>query len=202
MFRHVVTIISGFACTVPAYADVFELNANGDAVNVTTPRWKPQAAKDMQSEGGVPVQAQSAAPQMLLPLTQINYHPIVEDAAARYALPPALLDAVIRQESGYRSDAVSPVGAMGLMQLMPGTARSLGVSNAFDPVQNVNGGAAYLRIQLNRFGGNLDHALAAYNAGPGAVIRYGGVPPYRETQIYVNSILGRMAVPLTNPAGK
>ena len=95
---------------------------------------------------------------------------------------------MIGAESGFRPGAVSPVGAMGLMQLMPGTARGLGVTDPFDPRQNVMAGSEYLRMQWTRFG-TLEKALAAYNAGPGAVERYGGVPPYRETREYVRRIL-------------
>lgn len=113
-------------------------------------------------------------------------------AAARFGLAPELLDAVARQESGYRAGAVSPKGALGVMQLMPGTARALGVDPR-DPAANIMGGAAYLRQQLDRFDGRVDLALAAYNAGPGAVTRHGGVPPYRETQGYVVSNLSRLA---------
>ena len=114
---------------------------------------------------------------------------IVQTAAQRNHLDPALLDAVIAQESGFRPDVVSGAGAVGLMQLMPSTARELGVSDPFDPAQNVEGGAKYLRSLLDRYDGRLDLALAAYNAGPGAVDRFGGVPPYKETQAYVSSIM-------------
>lgn len=114
---------------------------------------------------------------------------IVQTAAQRNHLDPALLDAVIGQESGFRPDVVSGAGAIGLMQLMPSTARELGVSDPFDPAQNVEGGAKYLRSLLDRYDGRLDLALAAYNAGPGAVDHFGGVPPYKETQEYVSSIM-------------
>jgi soluble lytic murein transglycosylase-like protein len=116
----------------------------------------------------------------------------VRAAAARYGLAPELLDAVARQESGYRTGAVSAAGAVGVMQLMPATARALGVDSR-DPVANLNGGAAYLRALLDRFGGRIDLALAAYNAGPGAVERHAGVPPYRETRAYVAANLQRLA---------
>lgn len=114
---------------------------------------------------------------------------IVDAAAQRHRLDPALLDAVIGRESGFRPDAVSSAGAVGLMQLMPDTARELGVTDPFDPAQNVEGGAKYLRSLLDRYGGRLDLALAAYNAGPGAVDRFGGIPPYAETQRYVAGIM-------------
>lgn len=109
--------------------------------------------------------------------------------AARHGIPEALFLALIRQESAWNPDALSPVGAIGLAQLMPGTAKELGV-DPHDPVQNIRGGARYLRQQYDRFG-TWRLALAAYNAGPGAVRKHGGVPPYRETQNYVRKILGK-----------
>jgi soluble lytic murein transglycosylase-like protein len=116
----------------------------------------------------------------------------IDAAAKRYDLSPDFLDAVARSESGYDPAVVSPAGAIGVMQLMPATARQLGV-DARDPAQNIMGGAAYLRAQLDRFDGALDLALAAYNAGGGRVIQYGGVPPFRETRAYVAANLDRLA---------
>lgn len=115
---------------------------------------------------------------------------VVDAAAARAGLPVALIDAVIRTESGYRSQAISRVGAMGLMQLMPATARSLGVTDPFDPRQNVMGGAMYLRRMYDRFG-SMPLAIAAYNAGPGSVAKHGGIPPFKETRRYVATVLKR-----------
>lgn len=117
---------------------------------------------------------------------------LVDDVAPAYDLDPKLLLAVIATESGFRASAVSPKGAKGLMQLMPATAVRLGVLEPFDPEQNVRGGARYLNELLRRFGNDLRLALAAYNAGEDAVMRYGRkVPPYPETQQYVSRVLGR-----------
>jgi soluble lytic murein transglycosylase-like protein len=114
-------------------------------------------------------------------------------AAKKHGIDPALLAGLVKQESGFNPNAGSPAGARGLTQLMPGTAAGLGVSNVLDPAQNLDGGAKYLRQQLDAFGGDVTRALAAYNAGPGAVQRYGGVPPYAETQNYVRIVQANAA---------
>jgi soluble lytic murein transglycosylase-like protein len=116
----------------------------------------------------------------------------IDAAAAKYNVDPALLRGLIRQESNFNANATSPAGARGLTQLMPGTAAALGVDPSI-PAQAIEGGAKYLRQQLDRFGNDAAKALAAYNAGPGAVARYGGVPPYAETQNYVRKVLGYAA---------
>ena len=113
----------------------------------------------------------------------------IEKVAKRYNLPTALVRAVVRAESGFRVRAVSPAGAQGLMQLMPATARELGVTDPFDIDQNIDGGAKYLRAMLDRFGGDVKLALSAYNAGPGTVARYNGEVPYAETRNYVDRVL-------------
>jgi soluble lytic murein transglycosylase-like protein len=121
-----------------------------------------------------------------------TYGDIIHRAAERYDLSPELLRAVIAQESGGRPGAVSEKGAKGLMQLMDETARDMGVRNPHDPEDNILGGARYLRELLDRWGGDLERALAAYNAGPSVVERHGGIPPFRETENYVRRILGRI----------
>lgn len=137
-----------------------------------------------------------AAPTTVSPAAPAGgspYEAEIATAAARHGIDPALLRAVVRAESGFNPNAVSSAGAQGLTQLMPATAAGLGVTDPFDPAQALDGGAKYLRSQLDAFGGDVTKALAAYNAGPGAVQKYGGVPPYAETQAYVQKILGYMA---------
>jgi soluble lytic murein transglycosylase-like protein len=122
-----------------------------------------------------------------------QYDALIQASAARNGVDPALLKGLIRAESNFDPNAGSPAGAQGLTQLMPGTAAGLGVTDVHDPAQAIEGGAKYLRSQLDAFGGDETKALAAYNAGPGAVTRYGGVPPYAETQQYVQRVLGYAA---------
>ena len=117
------------------------------------------------------------------------YSDVINAAASRTGVPADLIAAVAKQESGFNASAVSRAGAEGIMQLMPATAKGLGVTNPLDAAQSINGGADYLASLLKRFGGDTTLAVAAYNAGPGAVLKYGGVPPYAETQKYVRNVL-------------
>jgi soluble lytic murein transglycosylase-like protein len=126
---------------------------------------------------------------LLAPAAYEAYREHIRDAAAKYHLSEALLLAVMAVESGYRPDAVSVKGAKGLMQLMPDTASDMYVRDVWSPRENIDGGARYLRILANQYGGNLEKTLAAYNAGPEAVKRAGGVPRYQETQDYVRKVL-------------
>ncbi len=114
---------------------------------------------------------------------------MIDKVAQKHGVDEKLVRALVRQESGFNPNATSHCGAMGLMQLMPATAKGLGVTDPYNPVQNVEGGVKYLKSMLNKYNGNVILALAAYNAGPGAVDKYGTVPPYGETQNYVKSIL-------------
>jgi len=132
------------------------------------------------------VQTTVAADQNTNP-TAINA--AISNAAAKYHIPASLIRGIVEQESGMDATAISSAGAIGLMQLMPGTAQALGVSNPLDAAQNIDGGSRYLASLLQKYGGNVPMALAAYNAGPGAVDKYQGVPPYQETQNYVKNVV-------------
>ena len=118
--------------------------------------------------------------------------PFITEASEKYGVAPEVIKSVMKAESGFRESAVSRSGAIGLMQLMPSTAQALGVDPS-DPAQNIDGGTKYLKQQIDRFG-SLESALAAYNAGPGSVTRYGGVPPYAETRNYVQEVLGNLSM--------
>lgn len=158
---------------------------DGPSLHVGGAAQSIREAMGLNDDAPATLQADPAPPSALRAPAHVR--PLVEAAAARHGLAPALLDAVAHQESRFRQEAVSHKGAIGVMQLMPGTARALGV-DPHDKMQNLDGGARYLRAMLDRFGGDVTLALAAYNAGPGAVERHGGVPPFRETQDYVRRI--------------
>jgi soluble lytic murein transglycosylase-like protein len=136
------------------------------------------------------LQGAGAGPEAVAGGESGAYEPLIEQAAARNGLDPALLHGLIQQESGFDPSATSSAGASGLTQLMPGTASSMGVADPLNPAESIEGGARYLGQLMSRFGGNTEDALAAYNAGPGAVQQYGGIPPYAETQSYVSNVLG------------
>jgi soluble lytic murein transglycosylase-like protein len=190
-----------FGPSAQARADVLELDAGGA-------RWVAgplvgQSASGEPAADAAPAE-QGVAPGLAIPAFAIadpaqhargippRYAAKIAELSARFDLSPSLLEALVWQESRWNENARSPVGAQGLAQLMPGTARYLGV-NPHDPFANLEGGARYLREQLDRFGGDLEKALAAYNAGPGRVQRAGGVPNIRETKQYVAAIMGRLA---------
>jgi soluble lytic murein transglycosylase-like protein len=158
-----------------------------------TPSFAAMLQQQMSSGEQSPESDAAAAPDApaMVPPTQLDA--LVNDSAQAQAVDPALVKAIIANESGFNANATSNVGAQGLMQLMPGTAASLGVNDAYDPQQNVAGGTKYIKQLLDHFNGDVRLAVAAYNAGPGAVEKYGGVPPYAETQNYVQNVLASYA---------
>ena len=133
--------------------------------------------------------ASSSALQSSTVSSSTSFADLINEASQKYGVKAELIEAVIKAESNFNADAVSSAGAEGLMQLMPSTAAGLGVTDPMDPEQNINGGAELLSSLLNRYDGNVQLALAAYNAGPGAVDSYGGIPPYTETQTYVQRVM-------------
>lgn len=140
------------------------------------------------AKGGSTGEVNSIRSGAALPKRALQYEAIFDEASRTYGVSKSLLLAVAKQESNFDANSVSHAGAQGIMQLMPGTAKTLGVKNAFDPYENIMGGAKLLRDNIRAFG-SVPLALAAYNAGPGAVKKYGGVPPYKETQDYVKKIM-------------
>jgi soluble lytic murein transglycosylase-like protein len=162
----------------------------GQSTATPTTSFASQLASAQSSAGAATGTA--ATPTTLGGGAATQYDAQITAAATKYGIDPALLKGLIRQESNFNASAQSGAGAQGLTQLMPGTASSLGVDPS-DPAQAIEGGAKYLKQQLDRFGGDPSKALAAYNAGPGAVAKYGGVPPYAETQNYVQKVLGYAA---------
>lgn len=188
--------------SMPARADVLEIGEDGAHWIASERLTVPGAQRGIQVPIGEPLVELSADfplhPESVADaarhagLVPAEYIAKVMELSARFDLSPTLIEALVWQESRWRAGAVSHAGARGLAQLMPGTARELGV-DPDDPFQNLEGGARYLREQLDRFDGDLERALAAYNAGPGRVIRAGGIPRIRETQLYVAAIMGRLA---------
>jgi soluble lytic murein transglycosylase-like protein len=150
----------------------------------------PTTTADALGVAGAPELADQSAQGLGASAGSSEYESVIDQAAARNGVDPAVLHGLIQQESGFDPSATSSAGASGLTQLMPGTAASLGVANPLNPAESIEGGARYLGQLMDEFGGNTEEALAAYNAGPGAVQQYGGVPPYAETQSYVSKVLG------------
>ena len=182
----------------PARADVMEIGPEGARWVAGDLALAIPAGAEPGDEGLVDLDAIVVPDQVIANVSASAagvapvYEAKIQELSRRFDLSPSLLEAVVWQESRWRAGAVSHAGARGLAQLMPGTAQYLGV-DPDDPMQNLEGGARYLREQLDRFDGDLEKALAAYNAGPGRVIRAGGVPNITETKNYVAAIMGRLA---------
>jgi soluble lytic murein transglycosylase-like protein len=198
-----VTIVAMLlSLTVEARADVLELGADGarwvagplaGAAPASDVDLRDTAAPDATLIEGLALpDSVIADPARHAAGVPLRYAAKINELSQRFDLSPSLLEALVWQESRWRENARSPVGAQGLAQLMPGTARYLGVDPS-DPFANLEGGARYLREQLDRFDGDLEKALAAYNAGPGRVERAGGIPNIRETKQYVAAIMGRLS---------
>ena len=180
------------ACVLPCHADIYRYVDQDGKVHFTNvpedSRFKLYLATEKEPSAVANTITHRYRPYP--PADRKKYHAHVMAAARAFQLEPALIHAVISAESGYNPLARSPKGAKGLMQLMPDTARRYGVDNPLDPRQNIQGGSAYLRYLLTLFGNDLNLALAAYNAGEGAVMEYGHrIPPYRETTQYVPKVL-------------
>lgn len=202
----VCTALSLACAATGAHADVMEVTADGARWVAGGTPVPPRDSVLLESDaGGLLSEEERLAldtlvvPEEIVGDTQqhaagipAEYSAKIHELAQRFDLSPSLLEAVVWQESRWRANAVSHAGARGLAQLMPGTAQYLGV-DPDDPMQNLEGGARYLREQLDRFDGDLEKALAAYNAGPGRVIRSGGIPNIRETRQYVAAIMGRLS---------
>ncbi len=195
--------VCGLAATVllcaamPAHADVLEIGPDGPRwiagarAAVPAPAAPVAELAELSADLAVPPHAVADAARQAGVVPAV-YAAKVAELAGRFDLSPTLIEALVWQESRWNAAARSPVGARGLAQLMPGTARELGV-NPDDPFANLEGGARYLREQMDRFDGDIERALAAYNAGPGRVIAAGGIPRIRETQGYVAAIMGRLS---------
>jgi soluble lytic murein transglycosylase-like protein len=187
-------------CPDAAHGQIMSyLDDSGKRVFVNAnPNFAPRSARTPLPKGFTPTgaasrttQNSSEASSPLSAAEEANREKIedmIREVSARYRVDPALVRAVIQTESNWNSWAVSRKGALGLMQLVPGTAQQMGVNDAFDPKQNLDGGVRYLRMLLERYNGDLDRALAAYNAGPSAVDRAGGIPQFRETREYVQKV--------------
>lgn len=173
-------LVAGLVCIAPASADVFVYKDKQGVLTFTNVPNHAGYRRVLRESTG---QATSG------PMVNGSYEELIRWASDRYDVDADLIRAVIKAESDFKSNARSQKGAMGLMQLMPGTARLHSVSDAYDPSENVDGGVRHLKMLLERYQGNLELSLAAYNAGSGAVDKHGGIPPFAETKEYIRRVL-------------
>lgn len=196
----VLTLMCSLACLVrPVFADIYRFEDRDGVVHYTNVQpnsrgWQRvyrDSGSGQAAEGNYNVHRWNGprVERRVDPERLTRYDPHIREAAKLYQLPEPFIRAIMQVESNFYPDVVSEDGAMGLMQLMPATAANMGVIDAFDPRQNVLGGTRFLRLLANRFNGDLMLTVAAYNAGEGAVNKYGGVPPYAETRRYVKRVL-------------
>lgn len=182
----IVLILLGIS---PAGADIYRyVDANGVVHFTNAPQYTDRPSKQSWSFYRKEIGAAATAPRAGATYSSHAFRDLIRQNAMAYRLEEALVKAVIKAESNYNPQSVSKKGAQGLMQLIPETARLMRVNDPFDPAENIRGGSNYLRLMLDQFNGNIDLALAAYNAGPNAVQRHGGIPPYAETQQYVQRV--------------
>lgn len=183
-------LLIAWGAAVSAHADIYRYEDGEGIIHFTdapTDKRFKVFIRDLKKDRQLRTRLKFAAS-----VNPAEYDQIIKTYADKYGVNQSLIKAVIHAESGYNPKAVSPKGASGLMQLMPGTARSLKVSNSFDPKDNVEGGVKYLRFLLDTFRGDVSLAVAAYNAGLNKVAKFGGIPPYAETRTYVNRVLSYM----------
>jgi soluble lytic murein transglycosylase-like protein len=194
-----VALFGGVAAHAPARADVYEIDDRGGVhtrASSAAVQWVDPGAASDAGPDPAPAIPESAVTRIADPQVPDAMRAPLQAAAAHYKVSPDLLAALVWQESRWHAQAVSPKGALGLAQLMPATARTLAV-DAHDPAANLEGGAHYLRTMLDLFDGDVERALAAYNAGPGRVLRAGGLPRIAETRTYVSTIIDRLSPDLS-----
>lgn len=190
-------VLTGLLLPAAANADIYKTVGADGVISFTS---KPRSgARLVARDAARPAQIQPVLPSDASPERFSRFDVHIRQAATLYQLPEALVRAVIRVESDFDPRAVSRANARGLMQLIPATAERMMVTDAFDPRQNIFGGVRYLRILANTFNGDLELTIAAYNAGEGAVMRWGGIPPYEETQHYVAKVLAYYRFYRTQP---